>query len=118
MKKLAALIFLFPIVVSCTKISNNPTGSFLTGSGVFILNEGNFRWGNGSLSFYSYDSSKIYNDLFHTINGRPLGDVPNSMKTIGDKAYIVVNNSGKIEVINSNTLESLTTINGLISPRN
>jgi YVTN family beta-propeller protein len=118
MKKLIILFFLCFVVVSCTKISDNTKGSFLTGSGVFILNEGNFRWGNGSLSFYSYDSLKIYNDLFFNINGRPLGDVPNSMKTNGEKAYIVVNNSGKIEVIDKNTLESLSTINGLISPRN
>jgi DNA-binding beta-propeller fold protein YncE len=121
MKKLFILVFLSAVVASCIKIpkiSNDSKVSFLTGSGVFILNEGNFRWGNGSLSFYSYDSAKIYNDLFLNINGRPLGDVPNSMVINGDKAYIVVNNSGKIEVVNRNTLESVTTINGLISPRN
>lgn len=118
MKKILGLVLLYTVVVSCTKISNNPTGSFLTGSGVFILNEGKFIGGTGSLSFYSYDSAKIYNDLFLNINGWPLGSVPNSMKINGDNAYIVVNNSGKIEVINRNTLESVTTINGLISPRN
>jgi YVTN family beta-propeller protein len=112
-----SLIFLL-IAVSCTKKIDGPEGSFLTGSGVFILDEGNFRGGNGSLSFYSYDSSKIYNDLFLNINGRPLGDVPNSIQIQGDYAYIVVNNSGKIEVINKNSLKSVTTINGLISPRN
>ncbi|HUX57298.1 MAG TPA: DUF5074 domain-containing protein [Bacteroidales bacterium] len=118
MKKMFIMASLYIAIVSCTKVSDDPAGSFLTGSGVFIINEGNFRWGNGSLSFYSYDSSKIYNDLFLNINDRPLGDVPNSMNIIDDKAYIVVNNSGKIEVINLNTLESIKTINGLISPRN
>jgi YVTN family beta-propeller protein len=117
MKKFIILIFLSTVVVSCTKISDNQKESFLTGSGVFILNEGNFIGGTGSLSFYSYDSAKIYNDLFLNINGWPLGSVPNSMRINGEKAYIVVNNSGKIEVINRNTLESVATINGLISPR-
>jgi len=118
MKKYFILVFLYVVVLSCTKIPGNQKGSFLTGSGVFIVNEGNFTGGNGSLSFYSYDSAKIYNDLFLNINGWPLGDVPNSMILNDDKAYIVVNNSGKIEVINKNTLESLSTISGLISPRN
>jgi len=118
MKKLFYLFIFYVIAVSCTKTSNNPTETFLTGNGVFILNEGNFTWGNGSLSFYSYDSSKIYNNLFMNINERPLGDVPNSMNIKDDRAYIVVNNSGKIEVINKNTLESVATINGLTSPRN
>ena len=118
MKKIIGFILLYTAFVSCTKNSENSTGSFLTGSGVFILNEGKFIGGVGSLSFYSYDSAKIYNDLFLNINGWPLGSVPNSMKINGENAYIVVNNSGKIEVINRNTLESVATINGLISPRN
>jgi DNA-binding beta-propeller fold protein YncE len=118
MKKFLLLIPVLTIVLSCSKIPENGNETFLSGKGVFILNEGNFRWGNGSLSFYSYDSAKIYNDLFLNINERPLGDVPNSMLIFGDLAYIIVNNSGKIEVVNKNTLESESTITGLISPRN
>jgi YVTN family beta-propeller protein len=118
MKKFLFLSFLGILIISCTKNHDKPTGSFLSGSGVFIINEGKFVGGTGSLSFYSYDSVKIYNDLFQTINGWPLGNVPNSMKMKNDNAFIVVNNSNKIEVINKNTLESIKTINGLISPRN
>jgi DNA-binding beta-propeller fold protein YncE len=118
MKRLIILILLLPIILSCNKTQDRPSGSFLTGDGVFIINEGNFTGGNGSLSFYSYDSSKIYNDLFEKVNGRPLGDVPNSMELKSDLAYIIVNNSGKIEVIKKSTLESVSTITGIISPRN
>ena len=118
MTKLTTIILFLTLIVSCKKNEEMPVGTFLTGDGVFIIDEGNFMGGNGSLSFYSYDSSKIYNDLFSDINGRPLGDVPNSMEIFGDKAYIVVNNSGKIEIIRKNTLESVSTITGLISPRN
>jgi DNA-binding beta-propeller fold protein YncE len=114
-----SIFFLFlAILVSCNKNQDRPNGSFLAGDGVFVLNEGNFMAGNGSLSFFSYDSSKIYNDLFFDVNSRPLGDVPNSMEIFGDKAYIVVNNSGKIEVIRKSNLVSVKTIAGLISPRN
>jgi YVTN family beta-propeller protein len=118
MKKLSVLFLLLVLIISCKKNEVKQDGSFLTGDGVFIINEGNFMGGNGSLSFYSYDSSKIYNDLFSAVNGRPLGDVPNSMEIYGDMGYIVVNNSGKIEVIKKSTLESVATISGLISPRN
>ncbi|MBK7627739.1 MAG: hypothetical protein IPJ16_11210 [Bacteroidales bacterium] len=118
MRKLFILVSVLIMVLSCTKINDKPIDTYLSGSGVFILNEGNFRSGNGSLSYYSYDSAKIYNDLFLNINKRPLGDVPNSMVIFGDMAYIVVNNSGKIEVVNKNTLLAQSTIDDLISPRN
>jgi DNA-binding beta-propeller fold protein YncE len=118
MKNLVKIIILLLILTSCLKSPNSENLNFTFKGGVFIVNEGNYRGGNGSLSFYSYDSSKIFNDLFHSINDRPLGDVPNSMAIRGNYAYIVVNNSGKIEVTNQATLVSVATITGLISPRN
>jgi hypothetical protein len=118
MKNSFLLILVLTIAVSCTKKSDNGTEKFVAGSGVFVVNEGNYTGGNGSVSFYSYDNGLIYNDLFESVNARPLGDVPNSMTIAGEKAYIVVNNSGKIEVVNKNTLASIATITGLVSPRN
>lgn len=117
MKNLFISFFLFAVVFSCTQIPDFPPSGSSLGEGVFIVNEGTFRAGNGSLSYFSYDSMKIYNDLFYNINERPLGDVPNSMIIYSGKAYIVVNNSGKIEVVNQLSLKSEATINGLISPR-
>jgi hypothetical protein len=118
MKKIPLFIILSSMLFSCIKNSEIVNETYLSGRGVFIVNEGNYRWGNGSLSYYANDSARIYNDLFQTINGRPLGDVPNSMIIFGDLAYIIVNNSGKIEIVNKNTLESVSTITDLISPRN
>lgn len=118
MKKIITLICLLAFIVSCKKTPDYNADDFPLGGGIFILNEGNFMGGNGSLSFYSYDSLKIFNDLFQSVNLRPLGDVPFSMTIREDRAYIVVNNSGKIEIINNTTIESVATINNLISPRN
>jgi YVTN family beta-propeller protein len=123
MKRIIFLLMLLLPAVSCERITNNPwtedpEESFIAGDGVFIINEGNFTWGNGTISYFSYDSIKIYDDVFYKVNGRPLGDVPNTMSIYNDYAYIVVNNSGKVEVVKKNSLESVTTITGLKSPRN
>jgi hypothetical protein len=79
MKSIYILVLLVFLSISCTKITDDHRPAYLSGKGVFVLNEGNFTWGNGSLSLYSYDSTKIYNNLFQDINGRPLGDVPNAI---------------------------------------
>jgi DNA-binding beta-propeller fold protein YncE len=118
MKNLVKIVIVSLLIVSCNKSADYPISNYILRGGAFIVNEGNFRSGNGSLSFYSYDSLKIFNDLFVNANGRPLGDVPNSMAIKGNNAYIVVNNSGKIEIIDQSTLKSLATIQGLNSPRN
>ena len=117
MKNLIKIFLLSLLVVSCNKNATLPPSNVTLGGGVLIVNEGNFRAGNGTLSFYSYDSTKLYNDLFFSVNNRPLGDVPYSISTKGTKAYIVVNNSGKIEVVDQSSLVSEKTITGLISPR-
>ncbi len=121
MKKIISIASFFLIVTSCIKLGVDPKvppANFTIGGGVLFVDEGNFRSGNGSLSFYSYDSSKVFNDLFYEKNQRPLGDVPNSIALKEDKIFIIVNNSGKIEVIDQATAESKATISGLISPRN
>jgi YVTN family beta-propeller protein len=118
MKNFLKIGILLLTLVSCKKAPNFPDTNLTIGGGVFVVDEGNFRAGNGSLSFYSYDSLKIYNDIFYNVNSRPLGDVPNAMAIRGSNAYIIVNNSGKIEVTDPTTLISKATINGLISPRN
>ena len=119
MKKILKLFWVLPILFSCSKMPDPDNHTrYVMGGGVFVINEGNFRSGNGSLSFYSYDSLKLYNDVFSNVNGRPLGDVPNSMIIYAGKGYIAVNNSGKIEIIDQSTMKSTGTIEKLISPRN
>ncbi len=85
--------------------------------GVLIANEGNFQWGNSSLSFYDAEKDTIYQEVFQGVNQRPLGDVLQSVTLNDDKAYLVLNNSGKVEVVDKNSFELQNTISGFVSPR-
>ncbi|GAL86876.1 hypothetical protein Alfi_2284 [Sporocytophaga myxococcoides] len=86
-------------------------------SGVYITNEGNFTWGNASVSYYNFSDQLVTEDAFKAANNRQLGDVCQSMSIINGKAYIVVNNSFKIEVVTPDSLKSVGVISGLSSPR-
>ncbi|MBN1990842.1 MAG: YncE family protein [Bacteroidales bacterium] len=85
--------------------------------GVFVVNEGNYQYGNASLSFYNSDTREVTNNIFLSANGIPLGDVAQSMAIRQGKIYVVINNSGVVRVLNSNTLALEKSIEGLTSPR-
>ena len=85
--------------------------------GVFITNEGGFLNGNASVSFYNISEKTVQEKLFETANNQPLGDVLQSMTVIDDKAYLVVNNSQKVEIVSMNDFSSIGTIEDLTSPR-
>lgn len=85
--------------------------------GVFISCEGNFMYGNASLSFYDKEQNEVFNQVFFARNRAPLGDVAQSLNSDGKNLFIVVNNSGKIMVVDIKTLEFKGVIPGLVSPR-
>lgn len=103
---------------SCKEPVDNELNYNFTGKGIFICNEGNFTYGNASLSYFDLTENKMYNDVFSEVNNFPLGDVAQSITIFENKAYISVNNSGKVYIIDKSTFKYIAEISGLTSPRN
>ena len=82
-----------------------------------IVNEGGFQQANATLGIYDRNEFVFKDSFFTQIAQAPLGDIFQSIYLDGDLAYLLVNNSGTIEVINLSTAEHLGTITGLHSPR-
>jgi hypothetical protein len=115
-----ALIIFALLCFACEKDNSDPDNNdsvIVPGEGVFIINEGNFMQGNASLGYYHISSNTMYNELFKNANDEPLGDVFHSMCIHDGLAYLVVNNSGKIEVTDPVTGIRQASINGFVSPR-
>ena len=108
----------FMFTTGSVDITITDNDSFAFENGILVLHEGNFFGGNASVSFVSDDLSEVTNTIFNATNGTPLGDTAQSMAFDGDLAYIVVNNSQKVEVVNRYTFESVATISeGFLNPR-
>ena len=118
--KLVCIVFLF-FIFSCKKDkpqdSIQPQPVITSNGGVYITNEGNFQFGNSKISYYDFATSTVTEDLFQPANNRPLGDVCQSIYSFNGKTYIVVNNSGKIEIVNPQSFIASATISGFTSPR-
>lgn len=111
-----AFFFLAACVKETVPEQNSAVKAY-PGEGVFIVNEGNFTAGNAGVGFYNTSKDVYADDLFKPANGRALGDVFQSMLLFNKQAYLVVNNSGKIEVVDTATFKVTATIQGLKSPR-
>jgi hypothetical protein len=99
-------IFLM-LIASCKK--DKETAIPVT-KGVYIVNEGNFTFGNGEVSFYDPTGNAVSNNLFNAANGYALGDVAQSMYIKDSTGFIVLNNSQKVEVVRIPSFKKIRTI--------
>jgi len=111
----AAILALSAVTfVSCDETESIP-GKYENGA--IVLNEGSFGNSNASVSWVSYSNDSVINNIFETANNRPLGDVLQSALKARGKIFLVVNNSGKVEVVNSTDFVSVGVIENLYNPR-
>jgi YVTN family beta-propeller protein len=112
-------ILLASLLIVFQACDHDPSPQVPAGSaGYFVVNEGGFGNSNTSISFYDRAANTMTNDVFAKKNGRALGDQTESITVFEGKAYVVVQHSAKIEVINADDYSSLNTISDNIeSPR-
>lgn len=116
--RLAIVVLLLASSVGCMKWEYEDGESFATsGAGLFVINEGNFQYGNASLSYYNPAIKSVENEVFYRANAMKLGDVAQSMTLYGDTGWIVVNNSHVIFAIDPTTFKEKGRIENLTSPR-
>ena len=87
---------------------------------VFVLNEGGMGSNNASLDFLRLSDGNYITDAFKKMNpavGAGLGDVGNDIVVIGDEVWIVVNNSGIVEVVSAKDETEIDAIQ-IPTPRN
>ncbi|MBD5235893.1 MAG: YncE family protein [Barnesiella sp.] len=86
--------------------------------GLYIVCNGNYMAGNGSLSYYNPADNTVENDIFLRANGMKLGDTAQSMMIDGETGWICVNGSNTIYAINLSDYQVKGQIKGITSPRN
>lgn len=107
MKKIIPYL-IFISLIGCSKKENTPINNQ---DAVMIVNEGNFMWGNASLSLYNKKEKTLTKDIYQSENGIALGDVAQSVFQKDSLLFVVVNNAAKIEVLSSITFKRKWTIN-------
>ena len=124
MKKLHLVILglsLLLVLGGCHQEDPVNPSDVTVGSGVLVLNEGNFTYANASLTFYDPVADTTVNHLFYRVNGSPIGDTGQSLCMINGKLYIVVNGSKYIYKVDGQTMYCDTTqpylLKDLPSPR-
>lgn len=118
--KYILFIAVFATMFACNKEEIGPqyvNEPLFEGQKVLILNEGSFGWGNASISAYNPDQYIVANGVFNSVNNLPLGDVCQSGIRWDAFYLIVVNNSNRIEFLDSTNLESIGHIECMGSPR-
>ena len=113
-------ILLVASTISCKKKKKEeeivvPVGAYE--SGVFIVNEGPFGSGTGTISHFNKTNLSTTNDIFQLSNQFPLGNIVQSLNFINGKGYVVVNNANQIIVVEEGNFNYSITINGFESPR-
>jgi YVTN family beta-propeller protein len=103
------------LMSSCQKDPIPPTVSTFN-QGFWVVNEGPFGSGTGTLTWVARDGSRTEQDVFGRVNQRPLGNIAQNMLIHGGIGMVVLNNAGRLEWVNPTTMQSLGSLSGFELP--
>ncbi|OPC06456.1 hypothetical protein BAS09_02425 [Elizabethkingia ursingii] len=81
--------------------------------GFYLLNEGNMNSNKATLDYFDYTKGTYSRNIYAEANPnvvKELGDVGNDIKIYGNKMYVVVNASNKVEVLDAKTVKKIKSI--------
>ena len=121
MKKLLLIVLGCCFTLSCDKDLLGPqkvnaNEGDLIGRKVLILNEGNFQRNNSSISCYKPKFKTLVDQVYSSKNSRPLGDVAQDLALYQDKYLISLNNSKRLELIDTGSFISVGRVENLDFP--
>lgn len=90
-----------------------PAGSYGAGLDFYLLNEGNMGSNHASLDYFDHHKGTYALNIYESVNPGAtlgLGDVGNDIKVYGNKLYVLINGSNKVEVLDKNTAVKLCQI--------
>ena len=121
MKKLLLIVLGCCFTLSCDKDLLGPqkvdaNEGDLIGRKVLILNEGNFQRNNASISCYKPKFKTLVDQVYSGKNSRPLGDVAQDLALYQDKYLISLNNSKRLELIDTGSFISVGRVENLDFP--
>ncbi|MCX2474779.1 YncE family protein [Pedobacter sp. MC2016-05] len=82
-------------------------------NGLYVLNEGNWGSNKASIDYYDYATGVYRKNIYGQANPfvtLGLGDVGNDIKIYGSKLYVIVNGSGKLEILDVKTAKKLAQV--------
>ncbi|MDE6197054.1 MAG: YncE family protein [Muribaculaceae bacterium] len=88
-------------------------------AGFYVLNEGNMGFNKATIDFFDYEKGRYARNLFPEANPDEvlaLGDMGNDIAVYGDRLFIVVNGSNKVEVLEAGTARRIGQLD-VSSPR-
>jgi YVTN family beta-propeller protein len=118
LKNLFKILIISILISSCSDDDRILPSLGYYENGILVTNEGPFQNGTGTITYISDDYTTIEQQVFNQVNSEDLGSIVQSIGFNDELAYIVINNSNKIEVVNRYSFGSISSItDGLMNPR-
>lgn len=103
LNKILHFLFAFTLLVGIVSCSSDSTEEqeIFYGNGYLIANEGAYGKPEGDVTFVTADLNLKQDNVFSLNNGgAKLGDVLQTIAFKGENAYLLLNNSNKIQIVN------------------
>ncbi len=109
------ILVLLSAISCCEEKPDGPTTK--THHGIFVSNEGTFNFNNASVGWYDLTQKKYFGQVYRDSNDVKVGDVLQSILLTGDTAWLVINNSNRILLMDAGDFKQIGEVGGLTSPR-